>query len=317
MPWRVKDEPNIRHKEDDRRNVTAALAVICVVVLIVAYTRIPQRTGTVADAPAVAATIFPLYDIVRNVAPEGIKVTLVLPPGASPHTFEPTPAGVTKLHDAQVIYAIGHGIDGWAESLAENAGDDVFVVDKGIALRKAAAGDEDGDAHEGSDGTDPHYWLSALNAMTIARTVSADLQERFPSMADGIQRAEQEYLSRLRELHTELGASIGKVANKRIVTLHDAWYYFADAYGLTIVGTFEPSAGREPTPRYLAELQAAIRDAGTTQLFSEPQIATTGFDAFVRDNGLTISVLDPIGGVPGRESYLNLMRFNERVFTGE
>lgn len=260
--------------------------------------------------PAVAVTIFPLADIVRNVAGDGIRVELILPPGASPHTFEPTPSVVQRVAGVSVVYAIGHGLDDWALPLREEARAGYVGVDKGIELR-ASVDDEEGPM-------DPHYWLDVRNAILIARTVRDDLSIRFPGQAATFRQNEEAYVARLEALDAEIREALRGIDNPNIVTLHDAWYYFVDAYGLTITGTYEPSAGREPTPTYLAELSEGIAAAGTRVLFTEPGISTESIAGFVADNGLIVRQLDPEGGgIAGRESYIELMRYNVATLLGK
>lgn len=301
-----------------RRHIYFALILVLLflVVFIPGRLRRVQEPGTAK--PVIAATIFPLYDIVRNVGGDSFDHVLITPPGASPHTFEPTPSVVAELQDAARVYAIGHGLDDWVSSLAEAAGAPVVVVDRDIRLLAAAEEShghgEEADGHEdGADGFDPHYWLNAANGLKIAGTVAADLAAAFPDKKDAIAANLAAYVAAIDAADRETKAILGTVADRDLVTLHDAWYYFAEGYGLKIVGSFEPSAGREPTPKYLAELTAALKIAGTKVVYSEPQMSTANLASFAADNGLTIAILDPIGGTPGRDSYLKLLTENARV----
>jgi len=97
---------------------------------------------------------------------------------------------------------------------------------------------------------------------------------------------------------------------KNIVVFHDAWGYFADHFGLTVVGTFEPFPGQEPTPQYLKELQVAVKDYNIKALFAEPQLSQDSIKTLAKDLGVDIKVLDPTGGVEGRMSYIEMMDFN-------
>lgn len=254
----------------------------------------------------VAATIFPIYDIARNIAGDELEVALILPPGASPHTFEITPSALRQLSSVETVYAVGHGLDDWTNQISKSIDAEVVVVDKNINLR------ESGDDHSEID---PHYYLTIENAMNIAITISTDLATRYPELADNFQTNLTVYLTELAEVNPEIERIIDSTQNKNIITLHDAWYYFAEEYGLNIVGTFEPSAGREPTPQYLVELTKAIETSGASMLFSEPQLSTESINQFVSDNGLSIIELDPIGGVDDRDTYIKLMLSNAEAIS--
>jgi ABC-type Zn uptake system ZnuABC Zn-binding protein ZnuA len=252
--------------------------------------------------PTLAATIFPLFDIVRHVAEPAAEVTLMLPPGASPHTFEPTPSQVRALAGARVVFVIGHGLDDWAARLARSTGAArVVVVDRGVALRREA------------DGTvDPHYWLAPANAKAIARTVAGELEGLVPARRSDIQSALTRYLGQLDAVEAEIRGILADLPTRRIATFHDAFGYFAEAFGLEVAAVFEPYPGREPGPRFVAEFQRRVRASGVRTLFAEPQLSLDPLRPLARDLGVTLSVLDPLGGVSGRDTYLELLRFNAR-----
>jgi ABC-type Zn uptake system ZnuABC Zn-binding protein ZnuA len=255
-----------------------------------------------ADRPTVAATIFPLYDIARQVAGPTAAVTLILPPGASPHTFEPTPSQVRALADAQVVFMIGHGLDDWVTRLARSTGvSRVVIVDRGVALRREA----DGPA-------DPHYWLAPANARAITRTVAGELERLAPARRSDIQSALTRYLGQLDAVEAEIRGVLADLPTRRIATFHDAFGYFAEAFGLEVAAVFEPYPGREPSPRFVAEFQQRVRASGVRTLFAEPQLSLDPLRPLARDLGVTLSVLDPLGGVAGRDTYLELLRFNAR-----
>jgi zinc transport system substrate-binding protein len=267
-------------------------------------------TGLVSEAHGdrvkVAATIFPLYDIVRQVAGPVADVVLVLPPGASPHTFEPAPSSVRALDGARALFVIGHGLDEWAARLARGAGvTRVAPVDTGIALQRA---------HDATPGrVNPHYWLSAPNAQAMARTVAAELARLVPERRAEIDRSLTAYLARLDATDAEVRRVLADLSTRRIATVHDAFGYFADAYGLEVVATFEPYPGVEPSPRFVVEFQKKIQAAAVRVVFTEPQLSVDALRPIARDLGVALAVLDPLGGLPGRESYIDLLLFDARA----
>jgi ABC-type Zn uptake system ZnuABC Zn-binding protein ZnuA len=259
------------------------------------------------DARAkVAATVFPLYDIARSVAGAVAEVVLVLPPGASPHTFEPTPASVRALSGVQALFTIGHGLDNWAVRLARGAGVERLVpVDAGIRLRRGS------DAGRGR--VDPHYWLSATNAKTIARTMATELAGLAPGRRAEIERSLVAYLARLEATDAEVRRILADLPLRPIATFHDAFGYFADTYDLQVVAVFEPYPGVEPSPRFVVEFQRAIKAAGVRVVFTEPQMSVDALRPLAGDLGVTLAVLDPLGGLPGRDGYIELLLFNARA----
>jgi ABC-type Zn uptake system ZnuABC Zn-binding protein ZnuA len=264
---------------------------------------VPEARG---DRIKVAATIFPLYDIVRQVAGRVADVVLVLPPGASPHTFEPAPSSVRALDGARVLFVVGHGLDDWAARLARGAGvTRLALVDAGIALRRA---------HGAIDGrVDPHYWLSATNAKAIARTVAAELARLAPERRADIDDALAAYLTRLDAADAEVRRLLADLPARKIATFHDGFGYFADAYGLEVAAVFEPYPGLEPGPQFVIEFQRKIRASGVRVVFTEPQLSVDALRPIARDMGVTLAILDPLGGLPGRAGYIELLLFNARA----
>lgn len=248
----------------------------------------------------VAATIYPLYDMARNVAGDGAAVELIVPPGSSPHMFEFSPRQLQSLQNVKAVFAIGHGLDNWVtpvSNVVKSAR--VIVVDQNIELRKF----EDGT-------TDPHYWLNFGNARKITDNIAEALIEIDPAHAEVYRENAKAYKEELAEKERELKAVLAPAQEISILTFHDAWFYFSENFGLKIAGTFEPAAGEEPTPRYLAELQRKIETEHIHIIFIEPQLSTGILESFAKDNKVSIAQLDPLGGVAGRTTYLELMEFN-------
>ncbi|MEA3249282.1 MAG: metal ABC transporter substrate-binding protein [Patescibacteria group bacterium] len=301
-----------------------AIAALLITVLFLAGR---PAAPSESEREAVATTIFPLYDIVRSIAPENIDVIALLPPGSSPHTFEPNPSTIKSLERSKVLFAIGHGCDDWIADLA--AASDTPVVNgySGLELREYSEqgthehthhehAHEEGDDlghHHHHGGTDPHYWLSMKNAIAMTATITVELTANFPEYRDEITARHNSLLGRLRDADHQIRQMLEDIETRKMVTLHGAWYYFAEEYDLEIAATFEPSPGQEPTPQYLAELEHTVKHAALKTIYSEPQLSTQSLEAFALDHGLDIATLDPLGGTEGRENYIEMMLYNART----
>lgn len=250
----------------------------------------------------VAATIFPLYDITRQIAGNEFEVSLILPSGASPHTFDPQPSLFKKLQGTQAIFAIGHGLDDWTIPIAKSINAPIVSMDENINLRDAI------DTDEGP--IDPHYWLDIDNAKQITLNIAHELSRLDVKHADIYTARANTYIEKLNSLKGELTNKTKSLSNKNIISLHDAWYYFAGEFALNILGTFEPSPGKEPTPGYIAKLKKAVEKTHVSTLFIEPQLSQASIRSFVNDHNLKVASIDPLGGVDGRDSYIELMRYN-------
>lgn len=268
----------------------------------------------------VAATIYPLYDLTRQVAGDYADVVLILPPAASPHTFDPQPSLVKDLQRAKLVFTIGHGLDTWAEGLIKNIdGAKQMTVGKDIQLRETGEeprGDEK-TMHEEEDEDDPdhgpidpHYWMNPMNGAIIAHTIAEALGTIDPTH-------KIEYVARAEGIRKQIEAkdiewqrAVRGLSRKEIITFHDAFYYFADHFNFDVVATFEPSPGKEPSPQYLRSIVQTVREHQLTHVFVEPQLPQASLRAFAEDYGLTVGVLDDTGGVAGREDYISLIDYN-------
>ncbi len=266
----------------------------------------------------VAVTIFPLYDIVRNIAGEEIETVLIVDPGASPHTFDPTPDDLKRIQNAQAVFMIGYGIDNWAGKLATSL--DIpkqITTDANVTLREFTEDDEHDDSEEENhiEGSiDPHYWLSIPNTIGIAAQVRDELSILYPEHKAIFEQNYNIYKNELETLDQEIRSEIDALPNKNIATFHNAWGYFADEYGISIVATFEEFPGEEPSAEYLREFTKKISEHQVTVIFAEPQFSTSSLEPIADDLGIRISQLAP-EGKSDITSYTELMRYNVHQIT--
>ncbi len=252
----------------------------------------------------IAATIFPLADIAKNIVGDKIEVLQILPSGASPHTFELLPAEVKKLQNTKLVFKI-RGLDDWIDNVAESLPDaKIIAVDKNINF--IAPIDED----EAIDGHDPHYWLSAANGTIMAQNIFDEVVKLDPANKDLYQENLTAYVAELSKLNSDLKEHLSGLQNKNIITFHGAWGYFAKEYGLNIAAAFEPSPGKEPTPQYVKNIFSAAKKYNIKTIFSEPQLPSDSLVSLLNDLGLKLYILDPIGGIGERMSYAELLKYN-------
>jgi zinc transport system substrate-binding protein len=291
-----------------RRTRFAWLTAFCWLCLAVR----PALFSAPSEPLAVAATIFPLADIIRNITGEAAQVMQILPAGASPHTFDLTPGKVRELQKARMIFKIGV-IDDWIDSVAESApGAEIVSLHGPIALRPFHEDDhrQGGTKTAHSMEFDPHYWLDAGNGAIMARNICARLSALDPVHAALYGKNSRRYQDELLRLDAELKKACAALKNRKLIVFHDGWRYFAAAYGLEIIAVFQSSPGREPAPRDLQKLYALARANKIKVVFSEPQLPTESLEPLLEDLGLRLSILDPLGGAAAGDSYVGLLRRN-------
>jgi len=260
----------------------------------------------------IAATIFPLADIIRNISGPEVRVIQILPAGASPHTFDLTPGKVRELQKARIIFKIGV-IDDWIDGVAESApAAEIVSLQNHITLKPF----HDDAHHHGSVETspsqkfDPHYWLDARNGVIMTQDICARLSALDPVHAALYSKNSQRYQQELLRLDAELKKNCAALKNNKIIVFHDGWRYFAAAYGLEIIAVFQPAPGREPAPRDLQKLYVQARAYKIKVVFSEPQLPTASLEPLLEDLGLRLLILDPLGGAAPDDSYIKLLRRN-------
>jgi len=261
----------------------------------------------------IAATISPIADIAKNVGGDKVLVSTILPPGASPHTFEPTAQDAIALQKTKLIFAVGHGLDNWIKPLADNAKQaTVVTVDRGINLLRPAQ--NFGENEKPLSDADPHYWLTIPNAKLIASVIADELKRADPTHAADYGNNLAKYLGKLDQTDAYIRTKLINVTNRNLVTQHNAWNYFTKAYGLKVVGTFEANPGQEPTAKQLADLQATVKSNGISTVYIEPQESDQTIQSFVKDLNLKVATLNAEGSADGM-GYIELMRYNADTIT--
>lgn len=255
--------------------------------------------------PTVVVSMHPHYDLVRQIAGGRAEVTRLLPLGASPHTFDPTPQDVVRISEASLIVLNG-GLDTWLLDLVAASGTDAPVLELVTELEFERIG--------GDTNFNPHIWLDpAIMADAVPVFVSA-LSEVDPPGAATYRANGQALVEALRALDRELSATLAPAEGAAFVPFHNAWPYFARRYGLDQVAVIEPAPGREPSPSYLAEALTVIRDSGAKAIFSEVQLSQRPAEIVAAEAGLPLYLLDPEGGgTSDAETYGAFMRKNART----
>ena len=269
-----------------------------------------------------AATILPLADFCRNLGGDRVEVQTLIPPGASPHAFEPPPSAIAEGRPARVFVYIGAGLEPWAERRlhsGEAGGLTVVEAAAGVPLlHEAEPHQEEAEAHEGEEhhhaGGNPHIWLDPVLAKEICRRLDAALIKVDPGHASEYAANLTTYLASLDLLDQEYRRQIKTWRLKSFISFHPAFSYLAKRYGLKEVGVMELAPGREPTPRHLQDIIAAVRRYGIRVIFTEPQLNPRAAEVIAQEAGVRVLMLDPMGGRPPYGSdYLKLMRHNLAV----
>ncbi|MDH4232030.1 MAG: metal ABC transporter substrate-binding protein [Nitrospirota bacterium] len=259
----------------------------------------------------VVASIFPLADFVRQVGGPKVEVILLLPAGASPHTYEPSPKVIQAISRSKLFFKIGSGLEFWADRLIKSAAPGIGIVDSSAGVDLITTGSHDhAGGHRHLADADPHIWLDPLICMEIINKIETALSKADPSNALYYQKNASVYRSRLKKLDREIAERTASFRTREYVTFHPAWNYFSRRYGLKVAAVIEEGPGKEPSPRHVYRIIETLRGLNTRVIFAEPQFSPKVAETIAREAGAQVLFLDPVGGQKNRETYIDMMRYN-------
>lgn len=274
-----------------------------------------------ADAVSIVVTVHPLALLLQEIGGEQVDVHVLVPPGASPHSFAPKPSDLVRLVRADGFLSIGGGLDDWAGRLSNTAGrtDNIATLLGLVGRNDDAYHDHSAHAAVLSDdehGDDPHIWLDPMLVQReIVPALNSFLSRVDPANAALYSSGADRFRKRLTQLDKEVEALLESDA-RHYVAFHNAWRHFAARYDLHEIAVVQEMAGEEPTPRELGNLVREARRAKLESILIEPQLDPRLAVTISAEFGGTTVLVDPLGDPddPERSTYPGLMRFNARAF---
>ncbi len=254
----------------------------------------------------------------REIGGDNVEVFSILPPGADPHTYEPTPSDIQRIAKADIIFINDRepGVEGPILDVIEtNKGEDTKVIPFMPNVRSPHArelGDPEITAAEAGD--NPHLWLDPLLARVYANIVADTF-----IIEDGINTSFYNdnlaaYGQRLFELRDDIAAIVERIPpdNRKLVTSHDAFPHLARRFNLDLTGFVVPSPGQDPSPRDIADLTQAIKEQGAPAVFVEPLTGadTTLLEQIAADANVQVCTLHSDTLSEDVPTYIDMMRFN-------
>ncbi len=322
------------------------LSSVYLIILITVPLIIAQLNCSKSDKPekdgklTVAASILPLADFCRQVGGDRINIEILVPSGASPHTYEPTIKQLKFLSRAKILVLNGLGLEYWSEKIigsADNKDLTVLVTAEGIKTIDEHAGDKpvdnkkegheeaqdnheeaqdnheeaehafSGHAHEG--GINPHVWLDPVYAVHMVEKICSVFCKEDPAGKDFYEENSKKYIADLVKLDNIIRNEVNNFSSKKIIAFHSAYVYFTKRYGLIDTGVIEEIPGKEPSPREIKNIIDIIKKYQIKAIFAEPQFPPKEADLIAAESGAKVLFLDPLGKEPGY-SYIKMMENN-------
>jgi len=305
------------------RAVLGRRAFLASLPVVVATEALAQ--GQAAAPMAVVASFSILADITRAVGGGRVAVTSLAPIGVDLHHFQPRPSEAQGVSTARVFVINGLGLEGWAERLAGAGGfkGTGVVASKGVKVLSAGHGHgHHGHSHGSGQGkveADPHCWQDVANVRTYVANIRDGLTVADPAGKAAYAEQAEAYLRLLDALDAEIKAMIAPIPRerRRIVTSHDAFRYYADAYHVDFLAPLGMSADAEPSARAFAALIAQIKKERIRALFLERGMSPRLMEQLTRETGVKIGgtlyadTLSPQDGPA--PTYIDLMRSNTKA----
>lgn len=276
-------------------SISSAIAFVSVIFLVACGSGGSSQGATGGEVRVITSTSI-VAALVSEVGGEQVNVRALIGPGVDPHTFDLTTGDARAISDADVVLINGLGLDDFLIDDVEGISDDVpvVIVTDGIELLEASGHEHEhaaGDDHDHGD-IDPHVWQDPLRVKVMVDNIAGALADADPERADQYRQNAEAYKQTLDETHAEIQALIDQipVERRKLVTNHAAFAYFADRYGLDIVGTVIPGTSSEadPSAGEVAALVELIRETGVSVIFTESLLDPRVAEQLAADAGVEV-----------------------------
>ncbi|MFF2372116.1 metal ABC transporter substrate-binding protein [Agromyces sp. NPDC058110] len=302
-----------------RRPLPALAALATFGVAALALTGCATSSGSAApgttSGPQIVATTTQVGDFVHELAGDEVGLTQLLSPGQSAHSFDPSAAQLLALGNADAVVMNGAGLESWLDDALQASGFDGVLIDASTGIElfgtdehddhdhdQAADAADHADDHEGEEADDdhghdhgagnPHIWTDPELAGTMVENIADGLAGLEGIDGAALEANRTAYLGQLDDLDHWIEQSVDQVAegSRLLVTNHDAFTYYVDAYDIDFIGSVIPSFddNAEPSAADIDELVAAIEATGTKAVFSEASLSPKAAEAIAKEAGVTV-----------------------------
>ena len=297
------------------KNIVAkitSLILVCVVVLSGCTSQKNKASssdnGANNKTMTVAASFYPMYIFALNVAKDvpNVKViSMTKPMTGCLHDYSLTTDDMKTLDGAQVFVTNGADMESFMDKVTQQM-PKLKIIDSSIGIELIKS--------KGDEGDNPHLWVSISNAITQVKNIGGQLATLDPANAEKYKSNTDTYIKKLQVQRDKMHKSLDKVANRDIVTFHEAFPYFAKEFNFNIVGVIEREPGSEPSAKDLNGTIEQVKKLKVKALFAEPQYPTKAVDTIASETASKVYSLDPIvTGPMDADAYINIMDSNLKI----
>lgn len=292
-----------------------AISAVAAFILLTACTATPASDD---DRIVVVGTVSPITNLIDNVGGGMIELTGLVPEGVNSHTFEPTPSDARILSRADLIFANGLNLELPTLELARaNTKEGSKIVELGAEIISENEWIYDFSFPKEQGDPNPHLWTNPAYAISFVEVIANELAQADSENASAYRENSEELIERIDSLDRAIREATATVPepDRKLLTYHDSFPYFAREYGWTVIGAIQPSDFSEPTAREVAGLIDQIRNEGVKTIFGSEVFPSEILEQIAKETGVRyVDELrdDDLPGAPSADdhSYVGLMRFN-------
>lgn len=271
--------------------------------------------GNASGGIKVVSTVSPITNIAHNIGGEKIDLYGLIPEGIDSHTFEPAPGDIKYIVGADLIILNGLHLETPIERLiSANKNSSARILKLGDKAVKREEWIFDPSFPQERGDPNPHLWLDVNYAARYAGLVKDEIINIDPANSDYYKRKASLYLARLERLDKAIKEAVNSIPekNRKLLTYHDSWGYFARRYGMKVIGAIQPSNFAEPSPRDVARLIDQIRMEGLPAIFGSEVFSSKVLDQIVHESGARFVANLRDDALPGKSgdsdhSYIGMM----------
>ena len=254
----------------------------------------------VVESPSnlIVVSIYPYELLFKQIVGPEIEVRTLIPPNFSPHTYNPSPAELKSLYDADLVFSNGYGLEINIQTALNALGEKHLSAEQLLQLPQK------------EENPNPHIWLSPRLMKKLVSELEEPLQRTFPSYKDSISFHCRELISQFSSLDSLIIQERAQFSHTPIITYHDSFHYFIQDYKLDYLGSIQSSPGQEPTPKELVYLGDLIKANQVKAIFVEPQMDRKSANVLAKEFHLQVIELDPLGQTLNAQSLPEVILIN-------
>lgn len=291
----------------NRINYIAIIFTIIVIIAVGLLSLYQSSDLDYVEKPRVVVTILPQAEFIEKIAGDKVSITTMVPPGASPHTYEPRPSQMKEVTKAEMYAKVGTGLGFelvWMPKIIET-NPNMLIVDSSEGTNLIEMSAHDNEYHLG--GKDPHVWLSPKKAIIMVENLYEGLVKIDPDNKEYYTKNKDVYINSLKELDNTIMQTFSGLKTRKFMVYHDSWGYLAYDYGLEQIPI--EKEGKKPTPEGIATLIDQARENNITIIFASPEFEIQTAKTIAEEIDGTVILISPLA----KDYIENLKRMSDEI----